>query len=40
VTKAEAFALLKQAFGLDDVLKKYNSIAPLDGLRESVKYWD
>jgi len=40
VTKAEAFALLRQAFGLDSVLKKYDSMTPLDGLRESMKYWD
>jgi hypothetical protein len=40
VTKAEAFALLKQAFGLDSVLKKNDSMTPLEGLRESMKYWD
>ncbi|MDD1652702.1 MAG: hypothetical protein LUO86_06685 [Methanomicrobiales archaeon] len=40
MTKAETFAILKQAFGLDSVLKKYDSVAPLDGLKESLKYWD
>jgi hypothetical protein len=40
VTKSETLAILKQAFGLDSVLKKYDSMAPLEGLRESLKYWD
>ena len=40
MTKAEAFALLKQAFRLDSVLKKNDSMTPLEGLRESMKYWD
>jgi len=40
VTKSETLAILKQAFGLDGVLKKYDLMAPLEGLRESLKYWD
>jgi hypothetical protein len=32
--------MLKQAFGLDGVLGKYGAMEPLDGLRESLKYWD
>ncbi len=40
MTKAEVFAMLRRAFGLDDKLKKYESLEPLGGLRESIKYWD
>ena len=40
MTKAEAQAILKGAFGLDGVLQKYGAMEPLDGLRESLKYWD
>ncbi|HWR69731.1 MAG TPA: hypothetical protein VN415_01560 [Dehalococcoidia bacterium] len=40
MTKSESLAILRQAFGLDSVLKKYDSMAPLEGLRESLKYWD
>lgn len=40
MTKDEAFAKLRQAFGLDSTLKKYESFEPLEGLREAVKYWD
>ncbi len=40
MTGREVQAILKGAFGLEDVLKKYAAMAPLDGLRESLRYWD
>ena len=40
MTKAETLAILKRAFGLDSVLKKFDSVAPLEGLKESLEYWD
>jgi len=40
VTKDETFALLREAFGLDSVLRKYQSLEPVAGLRESIAYWD
>ena len=40
MTKAETLAMLKRAFGLDSVLKKFDSVAPLEGLKESLEYWD
>jgi hypothetical protein len=40
VTDSETYTLLREAFGLDSTLKKYENLSPLDGLRESVKYWD
>jgi hypothetical protein len=40
VTKDEVFAQLREAFGLDSVLKRYRSLEPLDGLKEAVCYWD
>ena len=40
MTKDEVFAQLREAFGLENVLKKYRSLEPLAGLSESVAYWD
>ena len=40
MTKDEAFAELRQAFKLDSTLKRYESLEPLEGLTEAVKYWD
>ena len=40
MTGDEVVALLRKAFGLDTTLKKYESLGPLDGLRESIRYWD
>lgn len=40
MTKDEVFAQLRQAFGLDSILKRYESLQPLDGLAEAVRYWD
>jgi hypothetical protein len=40
VTKTETYSILKKAFGLEGVLRKYDSMAPLEGLEESLKYWD
>ena len=40
MTRSEVFALLKQAFGLESTLKKYESLEPVNGLREAVRYWD
>ena len=40
MTKAETFAILKEAFGLESVLKKYASMEPVEGLKQSLDYWD
>lgn len=40
VTKTEVYALLRQAFGLEKTLSKYELLEPLDGLREAIAYWD
>ncbi len=40
MTKSEVQAMLRVAFGLEDVLEKYAAMTPLEGLRESLKYWD
>ncbi len=40
MNRVEAHATLREAFGLDGILKKYDAMGPLDGLRESLKYWD
>lgn len=40
MTQAEAQVILKQAFGLGGVLRKYAAMEPLPGLRESLEYWD
>lgn len=40
MTEDELFALLRRAFGLDSVLKKYRALEPLEALTESAGYWD
>jgi len=40
MTQGEVFALLRKAFGLDSVLKKYESLEPLEGLKEAIDLWD
>lgn len=40
MTRDEAQDILNQAFGLPDVVRKYAAMGALDGLQESLKYWD
>jgi hypothetical protein len=40
VTQGEVFEILLEAFGLDSVLEKYESLEPLEGLKEAVSLWD
>ncbi len=37
MTKTETYAILKKAFGLDGVLKKYDSMAPAGGVEGVVE---
>jgi len=40
MTESEAFAILDEAFGLDDVMAKYRPLEALKGLKEAVSYWN
>lgn len=40
MTRNEINVILTRAFGLEDVLDRFEAMHPLDALRESIKYWD
>lgn len=39
MTEDEVYAMLAKAFGPGTRLKEFRDLGPLEGLRESVKYW-